>query len=33
MRYGDGSTENRIITTDPANPKAIWLDGVGYSQG
>lgn len=32
MRYSDGSTENRVIITHPADPSAIWLDGIGYSQ-
>ena len=33
MRYDDGSTENRIIITNPNESRsAIWLDGVGYSQ-
>jgi hypothetical protein len=31
IRYGDGTSERRILVADPANPKtAIWLDGYGY---
>lgn len=31
ISYDDGSSEERILITDPKNPsKAIWLDGVGY---
>ncbi len=31
--YDDGSTESRVLITDPTDPKgAIWLDGVGYVQ-
>jgi hypothetical protein len=31
INYDDGSTENRIIITNPKDPKgAIWLDGKGY---
>lgn len=33
ITYHDGSTESRIIVTDPKDAKgAIWLDGVGYSR-
>ncbi len=33
ISYDDGSSERRILVTDPKNPKgAIWLDGVGYVQ-
>jgi hypothetical protein len=32
ITYDDGSSENRILITDPKDPKsAIWLDGVGYA--
>lgn len=31
INYDDGTTENRIIITDPKDPKsAIWLNGTGY---
>lgn len=31
IRYDDGSSEQRILITDPNDPKSvIWLDGVGY---
>lgn len=30
ITYDDGSSERRILITDPGQPKAIWLDGVGY---
>jgi hypothetical protein len=31
INYDDGSTENRIIITDPKDPKSvIWLDGTSY---
>ena len=31
IRYDDGSGEQRILITDPDDPKSvIWLDGVGY---
>jgi hypothetical protein len=31
ITYDDGSSERRILITDPKNPKsAIWLDGIGY---
>lgn len=31
IRYDDGSTEKRILITDPKEPvKVIWLDGTGY---
>lgn len=31
IRYDDGSGEQRILITDPKDPKSvIWLDGVGY---
>jgi hypothetical protein len=33
ITYDDGSSENRILITDPKDPKsAIWLDGVGYAR-
>lgn len=33
ITYDDGSSERRILITDPKNPKsAIWLNGVGYSR-
>lgn len=33
ITYDDGSSERRIVITDPKNPKsAIWLDGVGYAR-
>lgn len=31
IRYDDGSSEQRLLITDPNDPKSvIWLDGVGY---
>jgi hypothetical protein len=31
IAYDDGSTEQRVVITDPGDPKAaIWLDGTGY---
>jgi hypothetical protein len=33
MRFDDGTEEQRILVTDPSDPKsAIWLDGVGYTR-
>ena len=33
ITYADGSTEQRILITDPKDPKgAIWIDGKGYPQ-
>lgn len=32
LTYDDGSTEQRILITDPRKPTAIWLDGVGFVQ-
>lgn len=33
INYDDGTTENRIIMTDPKDPKsAVWLDGTGYTK-
>lgn len=33
IEYDDGSSEARIIVTDPKDPgSAIWLDGVGYTR-
>jgi hypothetical protein len=33
VTWDDGSSERRILITDPADPKAsIWLDGVGYAR-
>lgn len=33
IRYDDGSQEQRIIVTDPADPKSvIWLDGDGFTR-
>ncbi|MEZ4702567.1 MAG: hypothetical protein R2834_19695 [Rhodothermales bacterium] len=33
IRYDDGSSEQHILITDPAEPDgAIWLDGLGYVQ-
>jgi hypothetical protein len=33
ITYDDGSSENRILISNPKDPKsAIWLDGVGYSR-
>jgi hypothetical protein len=32
LNYADGRTERRMIVTDPANTKAIWLDGTGYTK-
>lgn len=31
IKYDDGSSESRILVTDPKDPKSvIWLDGVSY---
>lgn len=31
INYDDGSSERRILITDPKDPKSvIWLDGVSY---
>jgi hypothetical protein len=33
IRYDDGTTEERMLITNPKDPKsAIWLDGYGYSR-
>jgi hypothetical protein len=33
IQYEDGTTEERILITNPKDPKsAIWLDGTGYSR-
>jgi hypothetical protein len=33
ITYDDGSSESRLIVTDPKDPTgAIWLDGTGYAQ-
>ncbi len=33
ITYDDGSSESRLIVTDPKDPTgAIWLDGIGYAQ-
>lgn len=33
IQYDDGSSEARIIVTNPSDPKAaIWLDGIGYTR-
>ena len=33
ITYADGSAEQRILITDPKDPKgAIWIDGKGYAQ-
>lgn len=32
LRYADGHAVYRMITTDASDPKAIWLDGFGYTQ-
>jgi hypothetical protein len=32
ITYDDGSSERRILITDPKEPSVIWLDGVGYTQ-
>jgi hypothetical protein len=32
MAYDDGSNESYVLVTDPKDPRAIWLDGVGYKQ-
>ena len=32
ITYDDGSSEQRILVTDPSAPTTIWLDGIGYSQ-
>jgi hypothetical protein len=31
ITYDDGSTERRILITDPKESTVIWLDGVGYT--
>ncbi|BAY22040.1 hypothetical protein NIES2100_18030 [Calothrix sp. NIES-2100] len=30
ITYDDGSSEHRILITDPTDPSTIWLDGVSY---
>ena len=32
IAYEDGTTESFVLVTDPKDPRAIWLDGVGYTQ-
>jgi hypothetical protein len=32
LSYADGRTERRMIVTDPADTKVIWLDGTGYTR-
>jgi hypothetical protein len=32
IAYEDGSNESYVLVTDPKDPRAIWLDGVGYRQ-
>jgi hypothetical protein len=32
LRYAGGHTVYRMITADASDPKAIWLDGFGYTQ-
>jgi hypothetical protein len=32
ISYEDGSNESYVLVTDPKDPRAIWLDGVGYRQ-
>jgi hypothetical protein len=32
IAYEDGSNESYVLVTDPKDPRAIWLDGVGYTQ-
>jgi hypothetical protein len=31
LSYADGRTERRMIVTEVADPKVIWLDGTGYT--
>jgi hypothetical protein len=31
LRYGDGTTVERMIVTDAKDPSVIWLDGAGYT--
>jgi hypothetical protein len=31
LNYADGRTERRMIVTEAADPKVIWLDGTGYT--
>jgi hypothetical protein len=30
IAYEDGTNESYVLVTDPKDPRAIWLDGVGY---
>lgn len=32
VTWDDGSTESRILVTDPRSPSSLWLDGVGYAR-
>lgn len=32
LRYDDGTSERRIIVTNPDDPQALWLDGYPYTQ-
>jgi hypothetical protein len=32
LNYANGRSERRMIVTEAADPKAIWLDGTGYSR-
>ena len=33
LHYGDGREEQRLIVTDPSDPRsAVWIDGIGYSR-
>jgi hypothetical protein len=32
IAYDDGSNESYVLVADPKDPRAIWLDGVGYRQ-
>jgi carotenoid cleavage dioxygenase-like enzyme len=31
LRYQDGRVEQRLIVTDAADPKVVWIDGNGYT--
>lgn len=32
LNYADGRSERRMIVTDISDPKAIWIDGTGYTR-
>lgn len=32
LNYADGRSEKRMIVTEAADPKAIWIDGTGYTR-